>query len=175
MLIVKLKGNYPYYTGASTNGGGGGGGRIAIYHTKDNNYGGAFTVHGGSGVPQYGGAGTIYLATNNGTETIYDSLITDNGGFTSSQRINEVPKLTLDGANTSTTAMSFTTFSGLTVTTNGTVYSYGCGIHTCYRSFNHLRGDSEYYQSSNHDATITIALPFVTYIDHIRIHPQCSR
>ena len=132
-------------------------------------------MHGGYGVPQYGGAGTVYLATVNGTETTHDTLITDNADHTASQRINEVQKLTLDGDGVSQTATSFPTYSGMTVSTNGTVYAYSCGLYTCYRSFDHLRGDSEYFQSANHDATITIALPFVTYIDHITIYPQCSR
>jgi len=132
-------------------------------------------VHGGYGTPQYGGAGTVYLATVNGTETTYDTLITDNAGHTSCQRINEVQKLTLDGDGVSGSATSFPTYSGMTVSTNGTVSSYSCGIHTCYRSLHYLRGDSAYFQSANHDATITITLPFVTYIDHITIYPQCSR
>lgn len=91
-----------YFTGASTNGGS----HIAVYHSKDDMYSGAFMVHVGYRAPQYCSVGTVYLATFNGTKTI-----TDNRGYTSSHRINKVEKLTLDGVDTSAPAMSFATYS----------------------------------------------------------------
>src|SRR6266567_3284628 len=58
-------------------GGGGGGGRIALY-CRTNQFTGSVSAHGGTGA-NYGGAGTIYVATNNVSNL--PQVIIDNAGW----------------------------------------------------------------------------------------------
>jgi hypothetical protein len=62
--------------GEPVHGGGGGGGHIVL-HFQTNLFTGAILTHGGAGW-QRGGAGTLYLRTNNSNTPI---VIVDNGGF----------------------------------------------------------------------------------------------
>lgn len=59
--------------GVDAIGGGGGGGRIALF-PRLNSFTGVISAYGGSGA-NYGGAGTVYIQTGNGSQ-----LILDNGG-----------------------------------------------------------------------------------------------
>ena len=68
-------------SGANSQGGGGGGGMIAInlmnvYPSLTNSFNGTMTAYGGGGA-NYGGAGTIFIKTNYGGQSI---MIADNGG-----------------------------------------------------------------------------------------------
>ena len=166
-------------TGGGSNGGGGGGGRIAVHYTGDHYYNGQLLTHGGQGNENHGGPGTMYLAQVSGT-VVRGSLTLDNARLTTSQRIGEVEKLDLAGRGVSASSTSFTTYSGIHLTTTGAVYGYYFHYYDRrYRSFYYIRSggnkNSQYYQSAQKQATITVELPFLTYIDHIVVYPHCDR
>ena len=176
--IMSCEINMLLFAGGWPNGGGGGGGRIAVYYTGDHHYNGQLLTHGGRGNGHHGGAGTMYLAQVS-DNAVSDTLTVDNAHLTSSERIAEVEKLDLSGNGVTPNSMSFTTYSGLHFTTTGPVYSYySSNLHRLYRSFVFIRSGAQnkeqYYRSPQKEATITVELPFLTYIDHVLIYPHCS-
>lgn len=171
------------FTGG-TNGGGGGGGRIAIYHKDLNHFTGDYLIHGGKGVYQYGGAGTIYIESLN-VNPAYRHLITDNNKHTTSNRIYEVERLNLTGnyyTNNYYPDMFFNTHSGINITTTARPYAYNLlssGYYSFTRPLSYLFSDKKanvgtYYMASGSNATLTIDLPFETYVEELRIFPYCN-
>ena len=169
-----------HMTGGGSHGGGGGGGRIAVHYTGDHYYNGQLLTHGGQGNENHGGPGTMYLAQVSGS-VVRSSLTLDNAHLTTSQRIGEVEKLDLASRGVSASSTSFTTYSGIHLTTTGAVYCYyNCYYYNRrYRSFHYIRSgenkNSQYYQSAQKQATITVELPFLVYIDHVIVYPHCDR
>jgi len=170
-------------TGGNT-GGGGGGGRIAIYHRDLNHYTGEYLVHGGNGVYQYGGAGTIYIESQN-LNPAYRHFITDNNQHTTSNRIYEVERLNLTGnyyTNTYYPEMFFNTHSGVNITTTARPYAYNHNSHSYYQTtwpLSYLFSDKEanvgtFYMASGTTATLTLDLPFETYVEYIYVYPYCD-
>lgn len=169
------------------NSGGGGGGRIAIYHTDFNHFTGEYLVHGGSGAYMYGGAGTVYIESQN-VNPHYHHLRTDNGGYSTSNRIYEVERLNLTGNYFTTTQapeLTFRTHSGINITTDAlphAIHHYSSGYYDYYSpvyALSHMFSDSkanvnQFYMASAQTATLTIDLPFETYVEYLHIYPYCS-
>lgn len=167
-----------------TYGGGGGGGRIAIYHKDLNHYTGDYLIHGGKGVYQYGGAGTIYIESRN-VNPAYRHLITDNNKKTTSNRINEVERLNLTGnyyTNKNYPDMFFNTHSGVNITTTARPYAYNY-VYSSYYSrtwplsylfSDHQANTATFYMASAQTATLTMDFPFETYVEYLKVYPYCN-
>jgi len=134
---------------------------VAIYHYKENHYTGDILVHGGYGYAQYGGSGTAYLQDQSSSK-IYNKLIIDNGGYTSSQTIEEVEKLSLASPSGST---SYYTYNNVHV-----------AVDTSYLSSHYISGvtNSGLFISNKGIATITFSIPHVLFVDHVRVYPYCG-
>ncbi|XP_060557569.1 uncharacterized protein LOC132717977, partial [Ruditapes philippinarum] len=169
-----------------TNGGGGGGGRIAIYHTDQNHFTGKYLVHGGWGTEQYGGPGTVYLESRFVTPA-YRHLTVDNNGHSTSNRIYEVERLNLAG-NYYTTRnypeMVFHSHNGVNTTTTARPHSVLHSIPDAnyyYPTYplSHLftpgkANVNTIYMSHAKQATLTIDLPYKTYVEYLQIFPYCE-
>jgi hypothetical protein len=144
-------------------------------------------VYGGKGAYCQGGAGTVYIV-NQKTVPHYRHFITDNGGFTKSNRIYEVERLNLTGNYYSThdlPEMTFHTHSGINVTTSVAPYSriqYSYSTYNVYAPtypLSYLFSDKKanvntFFMSASQTATLTFNFPFVTYVEYLRIYPYCD-
>lgn len=140
-------------------------------------------MHGGWGSYQYGGAGTVYIESHY-VNPPYRHLITDNGGYTTNNRIAEVERLNLTGNYFSTTSspeLMFRTHSGINITTDA--LPHAIHQHTTYYSpvysLSHLFSDGEanvnqFYMAAAATAQLTIDLPYETYVEYLRIYPYCN-
>ena len=166
--------------------GGGGGGRVAIYHRDNNDFTGEYLVHGGKGTYLYGGAGTVYIEAQNAQPNTH-YLLTDNGGYSSSNRIEEVERLNLTGNYFTTNnypERTFHTHSGINITTDAQPYSvhqyngyYDYYSHTYPLShmFSDVSANVNYfYMSLSQTANLTFDLPFPVYVEYLRIYPYCD-
>lgn len=150
-------------------GGGGGGGRIAIYHTGENHFTGEYLIHAGYGLSGYGASGTLYLEDQTNATTYYKHLTVDNGGYTTSDQIEEVEKLDLTKLSTDSNSWGFYTYNNVHIMADNS------------SSFNSYLGrltdgslTSSYYNSIS-ALTITFTLQHVLFVDHLRVFPTCSR
>lgn len=141
-------------------------------------------MHGGKGAYQYGGAGTVYIESQN-VNPNYRHLITDNSGYTESNRIYEIERLNLTGNYYSTNTYPdtvFNTHSGINVTTTARPYAW-YHYHSIYYSrvwpLSYLFSDKKanvntFYMAQGTTATLTFDLPFETYVEYIRVFPYCD-
>ena len=131
---------------------------------------------------QYGGPGTVYLESHFVTPA-HRHLIVDNAGHSSSNRINEVERLDL-GGNYYTTRnypeMVFHSHNG--VNTSTTARPYSRQYHNYYSPtypLSHMFSEGKanvntIYMSHANKATLTIDLPYKTYVEFLRIYPYCK-
>ncbi|CAH1775844.1 unnamed protein product, partial [Owenia fusiformis] len=164
--------------GQSDLGGGGGGGRIALYYKGDNYYIGEYIVHGGSSRDQYGGAGTVFIEDRTTPEEPHRTFISDNAGYSSTERIAEVEKLDTRGYGVDSSSQTYYTYGNVKFTTTGNVYSYWPYVHhqVWFPFYNLVSGapTDGYYRTTYQNIDIDIEFPYETYVDHVRIYPQCE-
>lgn len=97
----------------------------------------------------------------------------DNGGYTTSDQIDEVEKLDLTKLSTDNDTWGFYTYNNVHFMTD---------ISSSYDSYDYFylgrltdgSLTSSYYNPIS-ALTITITLQHVLYVDHIRVFPTCSR
>lgn len=157
----------------STYGGGGGGGRIAIYHTGEDHFTGEYLIHAGYGVSGYGASGTLYLEDQTNATTYYKHLTMDNGGYTTSDQIDEVEKLDLTKLSTDRNTWGFYTYNNVHFMTDNSS-SYDSYDYSYLGRLTDGSLSSSYYNRIS-ALTITITLQHVLFVDHLRVFPTCSR
>lgn len=119
-------------SGHLPNGGGGGGGRIAVYWVT-NAFTGSYSARGGGGF-QAGGAGTIYLRSNNG-QNQNPNLIVDNGGQRGTNTVTPdlatIADLTVRGGAVYQPAQHLS-LTSLNIASNSTFLTSGFGYANIY-------------------------------------------
>ena len=161
------------------NGGGGAGGRIAIYHRDRNHFTGDYLIHGGKGTYYHGGAGTLYIESQN-VDPAYRLLRIDNRDLSASNRIYHMERLNLtaDGLSwRNFPDMLYQSSSGVNVTTTARPFYLTHLDGTFYNGYplycvvdRHFEHRLRYYSRST-SARLEFYLPFKTYVDHIKIYP----
>ncbi len=134
-------------------------------------------MHGGEGKDQYGGSGTIYLAQTNNGSVVHKQLITDNAGYSASHRIQEVEKLPLEGGTESPASQVVMTPAGVKIEVDKPIKTYDCEYACSYRRLAYLISGSatdNHFKAAASEATLTMTFPFTTYVDHLRMFPDCG-
>lgn len=131
-------------------------------------------MFGGQGPYQHGGAGTVYIESHF-VNPHTKHFISDNHGYSSSNRINEVERLNLTGIKSNYVKTVYMQ-NGINVTTDAPSYSY----YNYWYYLSHLFSDTKanvknIYLANSKEATLTFDLPFKTYIEYLRVYPYCER
>ena len=151
---------------------------MAIYHTGHKHYTGTYPTQGGYGQQQYGGAGTVFIEqVSSNTQPQKRTLLIDNNKVTASNRIREVERLPLKYRTQSTDRKEVFTYTGVHIkTTSAGLVTHPSRYHYHYHDLNCIIHTCEQdlpYAATHKRAIITLTLPFTTYIDHVRIFPEC--
>ena len=118
----------------------------------------------------YGGSGTLYIEDQTNATSVYKHLTVDNGGYTASDQIQEVEKLDLTKLSLESDTWGFYSYSGIHFnSTTRNTYDY----HYLGRLTDGSLSSSYYNHVSS--VTITVVLPHVLYVDHLRVYPTCQR
>lgn len=149
---------------------------MAIYHSREHHYTGQFLIHGGYGSQVYGGAGTVYLNDSSVSNLSNISslisprtrLIVDNGGFSRSERIREMEKLSLYAPH-SGSSTSYTAYHPFQ-------FSVDRAISTSSYPLNRLTDGSPntFFVVSAKESTLTVTVPDNSFLDHLKVFPFCD-
>lgn len=146
-----------------------------MYYTGSHYFQGEILVSGGYGLDRRGGAGTVYIEDRSNSTQLYRTLMTKTYKDPDSERIHEVEKLDLRGASVAAVATTYYSYGNVSLSTDGPIYYYDTTIRQYSSFYSIMSGTvSDRYRTTRQDPTISITLPFTTFVDHVRVYPNCE-